>query len=102
MEALAVLGDDTRRHIVELLAVRDWPSGSLADQFTVSRPAISRHLRVLREAGLVTSHVRGQQRVYSLNAAPLDELDRWLSEIRRFWSRRLDALEIEVLRDSPS
>ncbi|MCI0687474.1 MAG: metalloregulator ArsR/SmtB family transcription factor [Sporichthyaceae bacterium] len=95
---LAALADETRLRIVELLAEADLPSGGLADRFPISRPAISRHLRVLREAGLVRVEARAQQRIYSLDPAPLAELDEWLSHYRQFWSQRLDALETEIAR----
>jgi DNA-binding transcriptional ArsR family regulator len=98
MEALAALADPTRRRILELLQDGEIPAGGTADEFDVSRPAISRHLRVLREAGLVRSRVEGQHRVYSLDAAPLAELDAWLAPYRRFWAQRLDALDTEIRR----
>src|SRR3954451_12144101 len=98
MDSLAALADDTRRQIVELLARGEQPAGAIADHFQVSRPAISRHLRVLREVGLVHSEPRGTQRVYALLPERLDELDAWLSTVRRFWEQRLDALGTEVTR----
>jgi DNA-binding transcriptional ArsR family regulator len=94
MDTLAALADPTRRRILELLVA----AGDLSDQFSVSRPAISRHLRVLREAGLVRSRVDGQRRVYALDAQPLAELDAWLAPYRRFWTQRLDALDTEIRR----
>jgi DNA-binding transcriptional ArsR family regulator len=81
-----------------MLAEGDHAAGDLADAFPVSRPAISRHLRVLRETGLVHSRVERQQRIYSLRAAPLEEIDAWLEPYRRFWTNRLDALETEIRR----
>ncbi|MCZ2838102.1 ArsR/SmtB family transcription factor [Modestobacter sp. VKM Ac-2985] len=98
MEALAALADPTRRQIVALLAVGERGAGELAGQFPVSRPAISRHLRVLREAGLVRVRVEGQRRVYALDPAPLSELDAWLAPYRRLWAQRLDALDTEIAR----
>ncbi len=74
-------------------------AGELSDEFAVSRPAVSRHLRVLREAGLVQSRVDGQRRVYTLDARPLAALDAWLQRYRRFWAQRLDALDTEIRRD---
>ncbi|HZG95444.1 MAG TPA: metalloregulator ArsR/SmtB family transcription factor [Mycobacteriales bacterium] len=100
MDTLAALADPTRRRILELLADGDVAAGELSDEFAVSRPAVSRHLRVLREAGLVQSRVDGQRRVYSLDARPLAELDEWLTPYRRFWAHRLDALDTEIRRDS--
>lgn len=98
MNQLAALADPTRRAIVELLADRDQNAGQLASCFAISQPAVSRHLRLLRESGLVTVRAAGQQRIYSLDPAPLVELDEWLARNRALWSRRLDALEAEILR----
>jgi DNA-binding transcriptional ArsR family regulator len=100
MDTLAALADPTRRRILELLADGDVAAGELSAEFDVSRPAVSRHLRVLREAGLVQSRVDGQRRVYSLDARPLAELDEWLTPYRRFWAQRLDALDTEIRRGS--
>jgi DNA-binding transcriptional ArsR family regulator len=98
VEAIAALADPTRRRIVELLADGERSAGDLAGHFPVSRPAVSRHLRVLRESGLV--HVRddAQRRLYSLDPTPLAELDDWLGRYRSFWTQRLDALETELRR----
>ncbi len=92
-ELLAVLADPTRREIIELLAERERSAGELVAVFPVSQPAISRHLRVLREAGLVRVRGEGQRRIYRLDPAPLAALDDWLARYRHFWSSRLDALE---------
>ena len=96
MQSLAAIADPTRRRIVELLAQRDRTAGELVEEFDVSAPAISQHLNVLREAGLVTTRAEGQSRIQSLNPAGLDELETWLDRTRAFWSRRLDALEREL------
>jgi len=85
---LAVLADPVRREIVELLAAGEAGAGEIAERFPVTRPAISRHLRVLREAGLVTSEVRAQRRVYRLDRGPLAELDAWLERFRPLPERR--------------
>ena len=98
MNALEALSDPTRRQIVELLAERDRNAGEIADEFPVSRPAVSRHLRVLREHGLVQTRTEGQQRIYSLDPAPLIELDDWLGRYRAFWTNRLDALDTQIKR----
>jgi DNA-binding transcriptional ArsR family regulator len=98
---LAALADPVRREIVELLADGEVTAGEIADRFPVSRPAVSRHLRVLRESGLVSSAVRGQQRVYTLERAALTELDRWLERFRPppgGPAARLDALDTELHR----
>lgn len=96
MQSLAAIADPTRRRIVELLAERDRTAGELVEKFDMSAPAISQHLKVLRDAGLVVSRAEGQSRIQSLNPAGLDELDEWLHRTRLFWSRRLDALEREL------
>jgi DNA-binding transcriptional ArsR family regulator len=96
VEALAALADPTRRRIVELLARREQSAGDLASRFEISRPAVSRHLRVLREHGLVRARSDAQRRIYSLDPAPLDELQAWLERYRGFWNARLDALEHEL------
>jgi len=96
MQSLLAIADPTRRRIVELLAERDRTAGELVAEFEVSAPAISQHLNVLREAGLVTTRAEGQTRIQTLNPKGLDELDAWLHRTRRFWSSRLDALEREL------
>jgi DNA-binding transcriptional ArsR family regulator len=98
VEALAALADPIRRQIVEMLADRERDAGELAAVFPVSRPAVSRHLRVLREAGLVRVRPQAQRRVYALDPRPLEELARWLERYRGFWGQRLDALETELAR----
>jgi DNA-binding transcriptional ArsR family regulator len=96
MQSLIAIADPTRRRIVELLAQRDRTAGELVAEFEMSAPAISQHLKVLREAGLVTVRVEGQSRVQILNPDGLSELEGWLEKTRAFWSRRLDALEREL------
>lgn len=98
MKALEALADPTRRTIVELLAEQELSAGELATRFETSRPAVSRHLRVLREQGLVQARLEGRRRVYSLDPEPLEELDEWLSRYRGFWTNRLDALGVELKR----
>jgi DNA-binding transcriptional ArsR family regulator len=98
MNALAALADPTRRRIVELLAERPHDVAELNAYFPISQPAVSRHLRVLREHGLVRSQPSAQRRVYSLDPAPLEALDDWLGRYRAFWTQRLDALETELRR----
>ncbi|HEY9249115.1 MAG TPA: metalloregulator ArsR/SmtB family transcription factor [Rariglobus sp.] len=99
MQSLAAIADPTRRRIVELLAERDRTAGELVGKFDLSAPAISQHLNVLREAGLVVTRAQGQSRIQSLNPAGFDGLDAWLEKTRAVWSRRLDALERELLAD---
>ncbi|PAW65497.1 MAG: transcriptional regulator [Opitutia bacterium Tous-C1TDCM] len=99
MQSLAALADPTRRRIVELLARRDRTAGELVEEFEVSAPAISQHLNVLREAGLIVTRAEGQSRIQSLDPAGFDELGSWLEKTRAVWSRRLDALERELLAE---
>ena len=96
MQSLAAIADPTRRRIVELLAVREHTAGELVDKFDMSAPAISQHLKVLHEAGLVTVRVEGQSRIQSLNPDGFDDLEAWLEKTRSVWSHRLDALEREL------
>jgi DNA-binding transcriptional ArsR family regulator len=99
MQVFEVLADPIRREILDLLAERERPAGELGAAFDVSRPAVSRHLRVLREAGLVRWRGEAQRRIYSLSPEPLAEVDEWLSRYRRYWAGRLDALERLVTED---
>jgi DNA-binding transcriptional ArsR family regulator len=92
MSAMAALADPVRNKIVTMLAARDMPAGDIAARFTVSRPAISRHLSVLLRARLVNVREQAQMRVYSLNPEGLDEVDAWIAACRRTWNQRLDAL----------
>lgn len=98
MDPLAALADPTRRRILERLREGELAAGELCDEFSISRPAVSRHLRVLREAELVHSRVDGQRRMYALDPRPLAELDAWLQPYRRLWAQRLDALDTEIRR----
>jgi DNA-binding transcriptional ArsR family regulator len=98
MNALEALADDTRRRIVELLALGERSAGEIASHFATSRPGISRHLRILRESGLVQVRPDAQRRLYSLDPAPLADLDAWLQRYRGFWTNRLDALDTELRR----
>ena len=98
MTALAALADPTRRHIVELLAEGERSAGEIASHFRGARPGVSRHLRVLREQGLVLARVEGRRRLYSLDPRPLDELGAWLDHYRAFWQNRLDALDTDIRR----
>jgi len=96
MQALQAIADPTRRRIVELLAVRERTAGELVAEFDLTAPAISQHLKVLREAGLVNVRAEGQSRVQMLNPDGLGDLEGWLEKTRSVWSRRLDALEREL------
>ena len=88
-----VLAEPNRRRILDLLRVEERPVGELVRELEVSQPAVSKHLRVLREAGLVTVRPEAQRRVYRVAPEPLKEMDEWLAPYRRLWSTRLDRLE---------
>jgi DNA-binding transcriptional ArsR family regulator len=99
MEAvLRALADDSRRTMVEALTGGPATAGDLAALLPIARPGVSRHLRVLRESGLVEVRQEAQRRVYSLRAEPLAEVDEWLGRYRALWEQRLDALHTEVAR----
>jgi DNA-binding transcriptional ArsR family regulator len=89
----AALADPHRRSVLRLLLERPRPVGELVRELGLTQPGTSKHLRILREAGLVRVRPEAQRRVYELNTAPLAELDVWLAPYRRFWETRLDALE---------
>ena len=95
MSAFEALADPTRRRIVELVSERERSAGELAEAFEISRPGVSKHLRILRENGVIRAREDGTRRLYSLDARGLAELDDW---VRRFWTNRLDALETELRR----
>jgi len=98
VSAFEALAEPTRRRIVELLADGERSAGEIASHFSTSRPGVSRHLRVLHEHGLVTARQAGTRRLYSLDPAPLEEVDEWLERYRCFWTNRLDALDTEIRR----
>ena len=96
MRSLNVLADPTRQRIVEMLATGAMSSGDIARRFDVSAPAISQHLRALRDAKLVRVRAQAQKRFYELDPEGVDELTNWIARIRGFWSEKLDALEEEL------
>ena len=98
MDTFAALADPTRRRIVESLALGETSFGDLADQFEMSRPAVSQHLKTLREAGIITVRADAQRRIYRLSDDGLDEIDAWLNKVQKFWNQRLDKLE-QLLAD---
>lgn len=98
VDAIALLADPTRRRIIELLTEADLTAGAIASNFEIARPGVSRHLRLLRESGLVSVTRSGQKRIYRLEPEQLLEIDRWLMPIRSFWNNRLDALGTELRR----
>jgi DNA-binding transcriptional ArsR family regulator len=99
-DVAAAIADPVRRDILVMLREQSLLAGQIADRFTISRPAVSRHLRVLRESGLVRDTLVGRQRVYELDASRFAGLVEWLDQFTRAasWQRRLDALETEVYR----
>jgi DNA-binding transcriptional ArsR family regulator len=102
VHAFDVLGDPVRRRVLELLVEGELTSGAITsvvrDEFGISQPGVSQHLRVLRETGFVTVRADGPRRVYSLQSGPLRDVDIWLEPFRRFWEQRLDALGTEIAR----
>ena len=93
MDVLVALAEPSRRRIVDALRRRESSVGELVAALDMSQPAVSKHLRVLRDAGVVTSRVAAQQRIYRLEPGPFRQLDAWLDPYRRLWSTHLDALE---------
>jgi DNA-binding transcriptional ArsR family regulator len=98
VDVFAALADPSRRHILELLAAGERQAGEIAAAFAITRPGVSKHLRLLREAGLVGARSDGARRLYSLRPGALDEVEAWVQRTRHFWDQRLDALETEVRR----
>ena len=92
-DALAVLAEPTRRRILDRLGTSERSVGELVDALELSQPAISKHLRVMREAGVVSCRAAAQRRLYRVDPRPLRELDEWLAGYRRLWDTHLDALE---------
>src|SRR5205823_4687881 len=91
--AFEVLAEPNRRRILDLLRTKERPVGELVGKLAMSQPAVSKHLRVLRDAGFVEARVDAQRRLYRLRTQPLRDLDRWLEPYRRLWAARLDDLE---------
>ena len=102
MHAFDVLGDPVRRRILELLAEGELTAGAISatiqDQFAITQPAVSQHLKVLRDNGFATVRPEGQRRLYAVDGRALQDVDRWLDGFRRFWTSHLDALATEVAR----
>lgn len=92
------LADGSRRTVLEILRDHPATAGELADALPIARPGVSRHLRVLREAGLVDVRHEAQRRIYSVRPEPLAEMDTWLDDYRALWRNRLDALHTEIAR----
>ena len=100
MGVFAAVAEPHRRQILDLLRAGERPAGELVEHLQLSQPGVSKHLKVLREAGLVTVRADGRRRLYALRAEPLGEVDAWLARYRGFWSERLDDLE-RHLEDNP-
>jgi DNA-binding transcriptional ArsR family regulator len=102
VHAFDILGDPVRRRILELLADGERAAGELGAivqaEFGISQPAVSQHLRVLRDNGFATVRAEGTRRLYAVDAEPLRQVDEWLNPYRRFWTQRLDALATELAR----
>jgi DNA-binding transcriptional ArsR family regulator len=102
VHAFDVLGDPVRRRILELIAADELTSGAVCSviqaEFGISQPAVSQHLRVLRESGFATMRPAGTRRLYAVDPAPLREVDQWLDPFRRFWTPHLAALATELAR----
>ncbi len=96
MEHFTALADPTRRRIVEILGSGELSAGDIAHHFAMSAPAISQHLKALKSARLVQARVDAQRRIYTLDPTGFAELEDWITKMRRFWTPKLDALEIEL------
>ena len=94
-----VIGDPSRRQVLDLLRDDEYSVTELVDALDMSQPSVSKHLRVLRDAGLVEARVDAQRRIYALCPEPLAELDAWLKPYRRFWRGRLESLQRHLARD---
>ena len=99
--ALQALSEPHRLSILSMLAEGERPAGDFVDALPISQPTVSKHLSVLREAGLVNVRKDAQRRLYSLNPAPLKDLDLWLARYRHFWTQHLDALEAHLDKEFP-
>lgn len=102
MHAFDVLGDPVRRRLLELLAESERSSGDMSAivqaEFGITQPAVSQHLKVLRDAGFATVRIDGPRRIYAVEAGPMREVDVWLDRFRMFWTPKLEALATEVAR----
>lgn len=100
--AFDILGDPVRRRILELLATGDQPSGAIVEQiaaeYGISQPAVSQHLRILRESGFTHMQAEGRRRIYAVAPERFDEIDAWVQRFRRQWEPKLEALATEVAR----
>ncbi|MBS0408748.1 MAG: winged helix-turn-helix transcriptional regulator [Proteobacteria bacterium] len=100
MDTLAALADPTRRRIVEVLARGPMSSGEIAGRFPITKPAVSQHLKALRQARLVRVRAQAQRRIYELDPEGVGELAAWVDQLRAFWNPRLDALEANLTKEA--
>jgi DNA-binding transcriptional ArsR family regulator len=100
--SFAIIAEPSRRAILSMLASSELSVGDIEQHLGMSQPSVSKHLRVLREAGFVESRVDAQRRLYRIRPEPLMEVDAWLAPFRRFWSRHVDALERHLERMNPA
>jgi DNA-binding transcriptional ArsR family regulator len=102
MHAFDVLGDPVRRRILELLAEGEHASGAIVEviqrEFGISQPAVSQHLKVLRDSGFASVRAEGPRRIYAFDPRPLSDIDAWIARFRGFWAHKLDALATEIAR----
>lgn len=99
MDKFTALADPTRRRIIEMLSRQELSAGEIAEEFQCSAPAVSQHLKQLKQVGLVRVRRQAQRRIYSLDSEGIKELDRWFAGVRNFWNSRLDSLEQALLSD---
>jgi DNA-binding transcriptional ArsR family regulator len=102
MDRFLALADSNRRRIVEMLGAGPLSAGEIGARFAISAPAVSQHLKVLREAGLVSVAVQGQRRIYRLDPTGLDAFEDWVRKVRGFWNTNLDALERQLAQPDTS
>jgi DNA-binding transcriptional ArsR family regulator len=99
MNLYEALAEPNRRRIIEMVGERERTAGEIVEALAISQPGVSKHLRVLREAGLVSVRQAAQRRIYRLNPEKLAEIDAWLAPFRRFWAGRLDALTEHLMKE---
>ena len=100
MDRFAALAEPNRRRMIEIIAANGKVSASdISSQFEISAPAVSQHLKILREAGIVNMEKKAQQRLYSINSQGVDEMWEWLSQMRKFWNERFDALDALLVKE---
>jgi len=100
MDRFAALAEPNRRRMIEIIAANGKVSASdISSQFEISAPAVSQHLKILREAGIVTMEKKAQQRLYSINSQGVDEMWEWLNQLRQLWGEKLSALEEYLMQE---